>query len=49
MVGVKFAEGMSALPGADVPHIQQATVAKQPGHRGELEVSRKTIACGDAG
>jgi hypothetical protein len=27
----------------------QATVAKEPGHRGELEISRKTIACGNAG
>jgi hypothetical protein len=25
-----FAEGMSALPGADVPQIPQATVAKEP-------------------
>ncbi len=27
----------------------QTTVAKEPGHRGEHEVSRKAIACGDAG
>jgi hypothetical protein len=27
----------------------RATVAKEPGHRGELEISRKTIACGNAG
>jgi hypothetical protein len=27
----------------------QATVAKEPGHRGEHEISRKTIACGNAG
>src|SRR5450631_4447637 len=25
------------------------TVAKQPGHRGEPDISRKTIACGNAG
>src|SRR5713101_4884916 len=25
------------------------TVAKQPGHRGEHEISRKTIACGNVG
>src|SRR5258708_2449754 len=25
------------------------TVAKEPGHRGEHEISRKTIACGNAG
>ncbi len=27
----------------------QATVAKQPGHRGDHVISRKTIACGNAG
>src|SRR6266436_5556892 len=27
----------------------QATVSNKPGHRGEREVSRKTIACGNAG
>src|SRR5258706_10000964 len=27
----------------------QATVTTKPGHRGEREVSRKTIACGNAG
>src|SRR5712672_3723754 len=25
------------------------TVAKEPGHRGEHEISRKTIACGNVG
>src|SRR5450631_2865211 len=25
------------------------TVAKEPGHRGEPDISRKTIACGNAG
>src|SRR5712671_5632386 len=25
------------------------TVAKEPGHRGEHDISRKTIACGNAG
>src|SRR4029077_13450251 len=42
-------DGVSAQPGADRPQIPQATVAKEPGHRGEREISRKTIACGDAG
>src|SRR5713101_2700237 len=42
-------DGMSAQPGADRPQIPQATVAKEPGHRGEHEISRKTIACGNAG
>src|SRR6266852_1494980 len=27
----------------------QMTVAKEPGHRGEHEISRKTIACGNVG
>ena len=27
----------------------RTTVAKEPGHRGEHEISRKTIACGNAG
>jgi hypothetical protein len=27
----------------------QATVANKPGHRGEHEVTVKTIACGDVG
>src|SRR5712692_5553487 len=27
----------------------RATVANKPGHRGEHEISRKTIACGNAG
>src|SRR6202171_3524293 len=30
-------------------HIREATVAKEPGHRGEHDISRKTIACGNAG
>src|SRR5450432_3144538 len=30
-------------------HIREATVAKKPGRRGEHDISRKTIACGDAG
>jgi hypothetical protein len=42
-------DGVSAQPGADRPQIPQATVAKEPGHRGEREISRKTIACGNAG
>jgi hypothetical protein len=42
-------DGRSAQPGADRPQIPQATVAKEPGHRGEHEISRKTIACGNAG
>ena len=27
----------------------RTTVAKEPGHRGEHDISRKTIACGNAG
>jgi hypothetical protein len=38
--GVKFTDGKSALPGADEPHIPQATVANKPGHRGEHEGNR---------
>jgi hypothetical protein len=38
----------SALPGADKPHIPLTTVAKEPGHQ-ERDISRKTIACGNAG
>ena len=38
----------SARPGLDKTY-PQATVAKQPGHRGERDISRKTIACGNAG
>ncbi len=34
-----FAEAESALPGLDKPY-PQATVAKEPGHRGEHEVNR---------
>jgi hypothetical protein len=30
-------------------HIRGTTVAREPGHRGEREISRKTIACGNAG
>src|ERR1700736_6587739 len=44
-----FAEGKSALPGADKSEIREMTVAKEPGHRGERDISRKTIACGNAG
>src|ERR1700675_5206315 len=44
-----FAEGKSALPGADKSDIREMTVAKEPGHRGERDISRKTIACGNAG
>src|SRR5712672_3723043 len=46
--GVKFAEFKSAQPGLDKTY-PQATVAKEPGHRGEHDISRKTIACGNAG
>ena len=38
----------SAQPGLDKTY-SRTTVAKQPGHRGELEISRKAIACGNAG
>ena len=44
-----FAEGVSAQPAADKPDIREMTVAKEPGHRGEHDISRKTIACGNAG
>src|SRR6202795_2722335 len=37
----------SAQPGLDKTY-PQATVAKQPGHQ-EHDISRKTIACGNAG
>ena len=33
-------DGRSARPGADKPHIPQATVTRKPDHRGELEISR---------
>jgi hypothetical protein len=39
---------MSPQPGA-IDRSRVATVAKEPGHRGEREVSRKAIACGNAG
>jgi hypothetical protein len=35
-----FVEGKSARPGADKPDIREATVAKEPGHRGEHDISR---------
>src|SRR6266851_4936681 len=38
----------SAQPGLDKTY-PWTTVAKKPGHRGEHEISRKTIACGNAG
>jgi hypothetical protein len=38
----------SAQPGLDKTY-PLTTVAKEPGHRGELEISRKTIACGNVG
>ena len=38
----------SAQPGLDKTY-PRTTVTKKPGHRGELEISRKTIACGNAG
>src|SRR5882724_12547187 len=46
--GVKFAEAKSAQPGADQPY-SRMTVAKKAGHRGEHEISRKTIARGMPG
>jgi hypothetical protein len=33
-------EGKSAQPGADNPDIREMTVAKEPGHRGEHDISR---------
>jgi hypothetical protein len=38
----------SARPGLDKTY-PLMTVAKEPGHRGEREISRKTIACGNVG
>src|SRR5229473_486399 len=38
----------SAQPGLDKTY-PLMTVAKEPGHRGERDISRKTIACGNAG
>src|SRR5882724_11970596 len=38
----------SAQPGLDKTY-PWATVAKEPGRRGEHEISRKTIACGNVG
>src|ERR1700730_16257904 len=38
----------SAQPGLDKTY-PLTTVAKEPGHRGERGISRKTIACGNAG
>src|SRR6202047_2887978 len=43
-----FAEFKSAEPGLDKTY-PLTTVAKEPGHRGEHDLSRKTIACGNAG
>src|SRR6266705_2667744 len=45
----KSCGGKSAQPGADKTLIRETTVTKKPGRRGEHEVSRKTIACGNAG
>jgi hypothetical protein len=38
----------SAQPGLDKTY-PWTTVAKEPGHRGEHEISRKIIACGNVG
>src|SRR5260370_21440998 len=38
----------SAQPGLDKTY-PLTTVAKEPGHRGEHDIRRKTIACGNAG
>jgi hypothetical protein len=35
-----LAEVLSALPGSDKTFIRKMTVAKQPGHRGEYDISR---------
>src|SRR5258708_30996808 len=37
------------MPASSLREEAQATVPNKPGHRGEHEVSRKTIACGNAG
>ena len=42
-------DGKSAPAGRGQTKFPQATVAKEPGHRGERDISRKTIACGNAG
>src|SRR3979490_1393848 len=44
-----LAEARSAQPGWTKPSIRKATVAKEPDRRGEHEISRKTIACGNVG
>src|SRR6266436_1457910 len=37
------------MPASSLREEAQATVSNKPGHREEHEVSRKTIACGNAG
>ena len=40
MLVSSLAEVLSALPGSDKTLIREMTVAKEPGHRGELDISR---------
>jgi hypothetical protein len=44
-----YGPGAPTLASSLVELIRKATVANKPGHRGECEISRKTIACGNAG
>jgi hypothetical protein len=39
MLASSLVEGKSALPGADESDIREMTVAKEPGHRGEHDIS----------
>ena len=48
--GVKSRGGFCrAQPGRTRPSIRGATAAKEPDRRGEYDISRKAIACGNAG
>jgi hypothetical protein len=44
-----YGPGAPTLASSFVELIHKATVANKPGHRGECGISRKTIACGNAG
>src|SRR5258708_22874594 len=44
-----FAEARDGPTGPDSPPIRKATVAKEPGHRGEHEISRQNHCSGKAG
>jgi len=49
VAGVKFAEAKSARPGFGQSLNPRMTVTRRIRRRGEHEISRKTIACGNAG